>query len=82
MVTLHILYFSLNITKTIKSKRGERKEEHLVHVGENISYKVLVGNLKERDGLEDLVIDGRIILELILNKWNGRVWIGFIWLST
>jgi hypothetical protein len=45
------------------------------------SYKVLIGNLKERDRLEDLVIDGRKILELILNKKNGRVWIGFIWLK-
>jgi hypothetical protein len=38
------------------------------------------GNLKGRDHLEDLGIDGRIILEWILWKWGERVWIGFIWL--
>jgi hypothetical protein len=29
--------------------------------------------------LEDLVVDGRIILKLIL-KWAGRSWTGLIWL--
>jgi hypothetical protein len=58
-----------------------RKKEHLVDLEEKKnSYKVLVGNLKERDLVEDLVIDERKILKLILNKKNGRVWIGFIWL--
>jgi hypothetical protein len=28
-----------------------------------------VGNLRERDPLEDLGADGRIILKLILKKW-------------
>jgi len=32
--------------------------------------------------LEDQVIDGRMILNCILNKWDGRVWTGFIWLKT
>jgi len=34
-------------------------------------------NLKGRDYLRDLPIDGRIILEWIS---EGKVWIGFIWL--
>jgi hypothetical protein len=34
------------------------------------------GNLKERHHLEDLGVDGRIILKLILQKHNARVdWI-------
>jgi len=38
------------------------------------------GNLKERDHLEDLHIDGRVILKSILKKCNGRMWPEFSWL--
>ena len=38
------------------------------------------GNLKERYQLEDLGIDGRIVLKWILNKLDWRVWSGLIWL--
>jgi hypothetical protein len=38
------------------------------------------GNLRKRDLLEDLGIDGRIILKGIFKKWNGMVWNGLIWL--
>jgi hypothetical protein len=37
------------------------------------------GNLREINHLEDLGVDGRIILILILQKSVGRVWIGSIW---
>jgi len=33
-----------------------------------------------RDYLEDLGIDGKIILEWILEKWRRKAWTGFIWL--
>jgi hypothetical protein len=33
-----------------------------------------------RNHTEDLGVDGRIILKLILGKHFWRVWIGFIWL--
>ena len=29
------------------------------------------GDLRERDQLEDLDVDGRIILKLIFRKWDG-----------
>jgi len=41
---------------------GERK-----HI-----YRILVGNLRERDNLGDSGIDGRIILRWIIRKWNGE----------
>ena len=43
-------------------------------------YRVLLGNLRERELLEDPGIDGRIILRCVLRKWDGRAWIGLIWL--
>jgi hypothetical protein len=36
--------------------------------------------LKERDHLEDLDIDVKILLQYILRKQGGMVWIGFYWL--
>jgi hypothetical protein len=37
-------------------------------------------NLKGRDHVEDLDVDGRIILQCILGTYDGKVWTGFIWL--
>jgi len=34
--------------------------------------------LRERDHLEDLVVDGRITLKRVLKKWDGE-WTGLIW---
>jgi hypothetical protein len=41
--------------------------------------KLWFESLKRRDHLEDLGIDGMIILKSILVKYGGRVWIGFTW---
>ena len=38
------------------------------------------GSLREGVYLEDLGIDKKIILELILKESVGRAWSGFIWL--
>jgi hypothetical protein len=45
------------------------------------TYKVRQGNVKERDHLEDLGIDGKITLKWIIGKWDGRMWTGFVWFS-
>jgi hypothetical protein len=43
------------------------------------SYWILVGNLKERDHLEDLGLDKLIILNWILKKWDEEAWTGLLW---
>jgi hypothetical protein len=43
------------------------------------AYRVLVGKPEERDYLEDIGVDGTIILKRIFKKRDG-VWTGLIWL--
>jgi len=38
------------------------------------------GNMREKDHLEDPVVDGRIILSCIFRKWNVGAWIASRWL--
>jgi hypothetical protein len=38
------------------------------------------GDVRERDHLEDLGVDGMKILKLIFKKWVGA-WTGLIWLK-
>jgi hypothetical protein len=39
-----------------------------------------LGNLRERDHLEYLGLDERIILKLILKNCDGESWTGLMWL--
>jgi hypothetical protein len=48
--------------------------------GRGGAYRVLVGNLRERDHLVDPGVDGRIILRWIFRKWDMGVWTGSSWL--
>jgi hypothetical protein len=55
---------------------------HVAHTGEVRSVRIFwLQNLNGRDHLEELGVDGKIMLEFILWKWGERVWIGFIYLG-
>jgi hypothetical protein len=42
-------------------------------------YRILVGELREREHLTYQVLDGRIISKWIFQKQNRMVGIGFMW---
>jgi hypothetical protein len=63
------LYSSPNIVRVINSRKM-RWAEHVAGMGESRGvYRVLVGNLRERDHLGDPGVDGRIIYNCIL-RWD------------
>jgi hypothetical protein len=47
-----------------------------------VACRNLVGYLRERDHLDYLGVDGKIILKFIVMKWNREAWTGLIWLRT
>ena len=74
---LNDLYSLPNIVWLIKS-RIMRWSGHVARTGDSRGvYRILVGNLRERDQLGDLGLDGRIILRWIFRKWyvGGMDWI-------
>jgi hypothetical protein len=50
--------------------------KHIKEVGMDGAYRVLVRKLEGEDLLEDLVIDGRIILKCFLKKCDSTEWTG------
>ena len=66
---LNDMYSSPSIVQVIKS-RGMRRAGHVARMGvRRGAYRVLLGNLRERDHLGDPGVDGRIILRWIFRKW-------------
>jgi hypothetical protein len=37
--------------------------------------------VKERDRLEDLGIDGRVMLKRVIEVWDVEAWTGLLWLK-
>jgi len=75
---LNDLYCSL-LVRVIKSRRM-RWVVHVARMGRG-AYRVLMGNLRGRELLEDPGVDGSIILKWIFRKWNVGVWTGLSWLT-
>jgi hypothetical protein len=66
---LNVLYFSLNTLRVYELRRM-RLAGHVARMGEYVGF--WWGDLREKQHLEDLGVDGRIILEWILRNWVGE----------
>jgi hypothetical protein len=66
------LYVAPNIIRVIKSKR-RRRVGHVARMEEMRDKTFWSENLKGRDYLEELGVDGRKILERILGKYGAKV---------
>ena len=68
------------IVQVIKSRRMSWVG-HVARMGEKRGvYRVLWGNLRERDHLGDPDVDGRITLRWIFKNLDVGVWTGSSWL--
>jgi hypothetical protein len=77
---LNDVYPSPNIVRVIKSRRM-MWAENVARMGERRgAYRVMVGNLKERDHLGDPGMIGWIVFRWIFRKWDLWVWTGSSWL--
>ena len=77
---LNDLYCSPNIVRVIESRRM-RWAGHVARMGRGEACTVFWwGNLRERDNLEDLSVDGIVILIWIFRQWDVGVWTGSSWL--
>jgi len=77
---LYDVYFSPNIISVTKS-RIVRWAVHVVRMGRaEVRTGFWLRDLMERNHLENIDVDWRIILRWIFKKWNGELWTVMTWL--
>jgi hypothetical protein len=77
---LRDLYTSPSIIRILKSKRM-RWAGHVARMGRRATLiDYWWESQTERDHKEDQDVDGWIILRCILEKWDGVMWTGLVWL--
>jgi hypothetical protein len=75
---LYVLYSSTNIIRRIKPRRM-KWTGHLACLGKRkVTYRVWMGSSEGKNHLEDLGVDGRIILKWIMKKWDQGAWAGWL----
>jgi len=63
-------------------EKNEMEVRHITHMWKRRkAYSVLVNNPERKMPLEDLRMDGRLILKFVVKGKNSREWTGFIWLK-
>jgi hypothetical protein len=63
-----------------KKKEKETCAACGMYGGRKIHTGIWWRDLMEIAHLEDVGVDGRIILNWIFKKWNGEAWTGLLWL--
>jgi hypothetical protein len=65
---LYYLYSSPNFIRVIKSRRMIWKRHIARMQARRGTFTVLVGNVRKRDNLEDLGLDGKVILKWVFQN--------------